>query len=160
MKIKNFSLIGIVLGLVVTLAACDVFLAGGAKIKTEQVWARPSMAARDGGTGIVSGVFMKVMNDGNTADRLIGGKTDVAEVVEIHETVMEGEIAKMQKLPNGLEIPAGGSVMLKPGSYHVMLINLKQDLKVGDKFKVELQFDKSSPIVVEAEVKDPTAMMP
>ena len=73
------------------------------------------------GTGAV---FMLLVNEGGEADRLVGGKTDVAKVVEIHETVMEGDVMKMQMLPDGLEVPARGEVLLKPGSYHVMLIDL------------------------------------
>ena len=132
---------------------------GSASISAENVWARPSMATKEG-TGNVSGIFMVVSNSGKTADRLIGGKTDVAEKVEIHETVMEGEVAKMQQLTNGLEIPARGSVTLKPGSYHVMLIGVKQDLKIGDKFTIDLDFDKSGTQSVDVVVKDPTKMMP
>lgn len=54
-----------------------------------------------------------------------------------------------------LEVPAKGQVELKPGGYHVMLIGVKRDLKVGDKFSLELQFEKSGAITVEAEVKQP-----
>ena len=55
------------------------------------------------GTGAV---FMLLKNEGKEADRLVGGRTDVAKVVEIHETVMDGDVMKMQMLPDGLEIPA------------------------------------------------------
>ena len=92
------------------------------------------------GTGAV---FMLLENTGGEADRLMGGQTDVAKVVEIHETVMEGEVMKMQMLSDGLEVPAKGEVLLKPGSYHVMLIGMKQDLKVGDTFTLDSQFEKS-----------------
>jgi hypothetical protein len=104
------------------------------------------------GTGAV---FMLLVNDGAEADRLVGGSTDVAEVVEIHETTMEGEVMKMRMLPDGLEVPAKGEVLLKPGGYHVMLIGMKQDLKPGDQFTVDLQFEKSGTITVEPEVQQP-----
>ena len=104
------------------------------------------------GTGAV---FMVLKNKGGEADRLVGGQTDVAKVVEIHETVMEGEVMKMQMLANGLEVPAKGEVLLKPGGYHVMLIGMTRDLKVGDTFSLDLQFEKSGTITVEPEVREP-----
>jgi len=104
------------------------------------------------GTG---GVFMRLVNKGNEADRLVGGTTDVAQAVEIHETVVENDVMKMQMLAGGLEVPAKGEVLLKPGSYHVMLIGMQRDLKVGDTFKLELQFEKSGPITVNPEVREP-----
>lgn len=104
------------------------------------------------GTGAV---YMLLKNVGSEPDRLLGGQTDVAEVVEIHETVMEGEVMKMQMLPDGLDVPAKGEVLLKPGSYHVMLIGIKRDLKVGDTFSFNLQFEKSGTIAVEPEVREP-----
>jgi copper(I)-binding protein len=104
------------------------------------------------GTGAV---FMRLVNEGNEADRLLGGRTDVAKVVEIHETVMQDDIMKMQMLPDGLEVPAKGEVVLKPGGYHVMLIGMQRDLNVGDTFTIELQFEKSGTVTVEPQVRQP-----
>jgi copper(I)-binding protein len=104
------------------------------------------------GTGAV---FMLLKNEGSEPDRLVGGQTDVAEVVEIHETVMEGEVMKMQMLPDGLDAPAKSEVLLEPGSYHIMLIGIKRDLKVGDTFSLNLQFEKSGTITVQPEVREP-----
>jgi hypothetical protein len=98
---------------------------------------------------------MLLKNEGSESDRLTGGQTDVAEVVEIHETVMEGEVMKMQMLPNGLEVPDRGEVLLKPGSYHIMLIGIKRDLVVGEAFALDLHFEKSGTITVEPKVREP-----
>jgi copper(I)-binding protein len=145
------------------LAAC----AGpsGPQIRVEDVWSRPAMSmagtesdgSSEGGMGMTGtgAIFMRLVNDGREADRLVGGRTDVAKAVEVHETVMEGEVMKMQMLPDGLEVPANGEVLLKPGSYHVMLIGMQRDLKVGDTFSLELEFEKSGPITVEPEVREP-----
>lgn len=76
-------------------------------------------------------------------------------MVEIHETRLEGDVTKMQFLPDGLEIPAQGDVELKPGGYHVMLVGVTHDLKVGDEFFVVLEFEKSGPLRVEATVREP-----
>ena len=104
------------------------------------------------GTGAV---YMKLVNAGQEADRLVSAHTDVAEVVEIHETRMEGDVMMMQMLPDGLEIPAQGEVELKPGGYHVMLIGLKRDLKEGDQFTLVLEFEKSGTMTVEPKVRQP-----
>jgi copper(I)-binding protein len=104
------------------------------------------------GTGAV---FMRLRNKGDEADRLVGGETDVAQVVEIHETVMDGEMMKMQMLAGGLEVPAKGEVLLKPGGYHIMLIGLQRDLEVDDTFTLKLQFEKSGTITVKPKVELP-----
>ena len=77
----------------------------------------------------------------------------MAEVVELHEVVMRGDVMQMQQIAGGIPVAAKGATELKPGGYHIMLIGLKQDLKVGDKVKVNLTFEKAGPQVVEAEVK-------
>ena len=98
---------------------------------------------------------MRLVNMGGESDRLIGGRTDVAHAVEIHETVVENEVMKMQMLADGLVVPARDEVLLKPGSYHVMLIGIQRDLNVGDAFKLELQFEKSGFITVNPQVREP-----
>jgi periplasmic copper chaperone A len=152
-----------VLLLAIVLAACGA--PEGASIQVTDVWARPAMAggAMESSEGTAGGmgaagtgaVFMQVANEGREADRLIGGRTDVAEVVEIHETRMEGDVMKMQMLAEGLEIPPQSTIRLEPGGYHVMLIGMKQNLELGDRFEVELQFEKSGAQRVQAEVRQP-----
>lgn len=166
MHIERIYKLGpIVLLLMGALAACGG--PSGPSVRAEDVWARPAMMMQEGG-GTVEGdkpmgqgmagtgaVFMLLQNKGGEADRLVGGQTDVAVVVEIHETIMQGEVMKMRMLPDGLEIPAQGEVLLEPGGYHVMLIGIRHDLKVGDTFALELQFEKSGTLVVEPEVREP-----
>ena len=157
--------IGMLLALASLMVACGA--TAGAKVEVEDVWARPAIAMEESGGssegGMANGmrmagtgaVFMTIANAGAAADRLVGARTDVAEVVEIHETVMDGEVMKMQMLADGLEIPAKGEVLLKPGGYHVMLIGVKRDLNVGDSFGMELQFERSGSMRVEPEVREP-----
>jgi len=149
----------------VTVAACGA--PSTPQIRAEEVWSRPAVAMGDAGESDASGsgmspgmggtgaVFMVLANDGREADRLVGGKTDVAQVVEIHETRMEGDVMKMQMLTDGLEVPARGQVELKPGGYHIMLIGLQRNLDAGDTFTVELLFEKSGSLVVEPVVRQP-----
>jgi copper(I)-binding protein len=143
------------------LAACGSPASAG--LRVEDAWARPAMAGGEVqgtmGQGMAApgtgAVFMRLVNDGSEADRLRGGQTDVASVVEIHETVLQGEVMKMQMLPEGLEIPAGGEVLLKPGSYHVMLIGIRDDLAPGERFSMDLQFEKAGTVTIEVEVREP-----
>jgi hypothetical protein len=124
--------------------------------KVEEMGAEQSGAGDMGhkmaGTGAV---FMTLKNEGREADRLLSAQTDVAQVVEIHETVLEGDVAKMQQVSGGIEVPAQGQVELKPGGYHIMLIGLLHDLAVGDRFAVTLDFEKSDDLTIEAEVRQP-----
>jgi copper(I)-binding protein len=162
---QGSKLVPVIVLVAVVLAACGAPAAP--QIRAEDVWSRPAVAMGDAGESAESGsetgqgmggtgaVFMVLANDGQEADRLVGAKTDVAKVVEIHETRMEGDVMKMQMLPDGLEVPARGEVQLKPGGYHVMLIGLQRNLEVGDQFAVELLFEKSESLVVEPVVRQP-----
>ena len=98
---------------------------------------------------------MRLVNGGSVADRLVGGQSDAAKIVEIHQTVIEGDMARMQMLPEGVELPARDEVLLEPGSYHMMLFDLQRNLSVGDTFRVQLWFAKSDSLTVEVEVREP-----
>ena len=92
--------------------------------------------------------------------RLIGASSPLAGVVEIHEMVMDGNVMKMRPL-SALDLPAGRRVDLKPGGYHMMLMDLKRALKAGERVPIELRIegrDKrlvSQTIEVEVAVKAP-----
>jgi copper(I)-binding protein len=101
----------------------------------------------------VAGGYMKITNTGTTPDRLIGGTVEAAKRFEIHEMSMEGGVMRMRELPKGLEIPAGATVELKPGSYHVMMMNLSRPLTKGDKVKGSLTFEKAGKVDVEFAVE-------
>jgi copper(I)-binding protein len=100
----------------------------------------------------VAGGFMTIENKGAAADRLIGGTAEVSNIFEVHEMAMDKGVMKMRALEKGLEIPAGGKVELKPGSFHVMFIDLKQPLKDGESFKGELVFEKAGKVPVTFKV--------
>ncbi|WP_376789032.1 copper chaperone PCu(A)C [Thermoflexus sp.] len=100
-----------------------------------------------------SAVYFVVVNDGDQPDALIGAVSDVAEKVELHETRMEGDVAKMQPVPR-VEIPARGRVEFKPRGLHVMLIGLKRELQVGDTFTLTLRFEKSGEIPITVTVRE------
>lgn len=110
-------------------------------LKIEQPWTR----ATPGGAKVAGG-FMKITNTGKETDRLVGGSSDVAKIFEVHEMSMEGGMMKMRALEKGLEIKPGETIMLKPGSYHVMFIDLNRPIKEGDSVSGELQFEKAGKV--------------
>jgi copper(I)-binding protein len=118
------------------------------KILVVEPWSRPSPLMAGNGA-----VYMTLMNEGGSDDALVGAETDVAEVVELHESKMEGDVMKMSPVPD-IQVPAGGSAKLEPGGLHVMLIDLKQELTPGEMIPLTLQFEKSGPITIEAEVRE------
>lgn len=94
--------------------------------------------------------------------RLVGASSPVAGVVEIHEMAMEGNVMKMRPV-SGLDLPAGRSVELKPGGYHVMLMDLKRPLRAGERVPIELRLEThdrrlvTQPVEVEVMARAPTA---
>lgn len=107
----------------------------------------------------VAGGFMTITNHGKEADRLIGGTSSFSDTVEIHEMVMVDGVMKMNQVEGGLEIPAGETVVLKPGSYHVMFIGLQEQLKPEERRSGLVKFEKAGDIEIEYLVKDIAKMM-
>ena len=97
----------------------------------------------------VAGGYLKITNKGTAADRLTGATFTVAPRVEIHEMAMRDGMMRMRPLPNGLEIKPGETVEFKPGSYHIMFMNLKEPLEKGQRIKGTLTFEKAGSIDVE-----------
>ncbi len=115
-------------------------------VQVQDAWAR---VAASGGT---TGAFALIVNGGSQADRLTGAECSAARAVEIHESSMEGDIMRMRPV-EAVEIPADGQVELKPGGYHIMLIDLQRDLQPGEKLPLTLVFEQAGRIEVEAQVK-------
>ena len=97
---------------------------------------------------------MVISNSGEEDDRLLQVQTDLAHGVELHVTEMKNEVMTMRPV-EGIDIPAGGAAELKPGGYHVMLINLQPEIKPGEKYPLTLVFERGGALVVEAEVRAP-----
>jgi len=98
-----------------------------------------------GGNGAI---YFTVMNGSAQADRLVAVESEVAAATEMHESIDENNVIRMEPRPNGFEIPAGGSVELAPGGKHVMLTNVKQPLTEGESMTITLRFDHADPISV------------
>ena len=96
---------------------------------------------------------MTVRNTGKAPDRLVGGSTDVAARFEMHQMLMERGVMKMRPVERGLEIKPGQTIEFKPGSFHVMLVGLKQPLEKGQHIKATLEFEKAGKVEIEYAVE-------
>lgn len=96
----------------------------------------------------VGGGFMVITNSGDTADTLVALKTPRADRGEIHEMTMAEGVMKMRELEAGLEVPAGGSVELKPGSYHVMFMGVTDGFKEGETIEGTLVFQNAGEVPI------------
>jgi periplasmic copper chaperone A len=101
------------------------------------------------------GGFLKLANQGGD-DRLMSASATVSRAVEIHEMKMEGDVMRMRQV-DGIALPAGKTVELKPGGYHIMFIGLKEPLKAGARFPMKLRFEKAGEVEVMVNVEAPAA---
>ncbi len=124
-------------------------------VEVKEPWVRATVAQQK-----ATGAFMQLTAKADS--KLVEAKSPVAGVVEIHEMAMDNNVMKMRQIP-GLALPAGKAVELKPGGYHVMLLDLKGQVKEGDVVPVTLVFEgkdgKRESVEVKAPVK-PLANMP
>jgi copper(I)-binding protein len=118
----------------------------------------PWSRATPGGAKVGAG-YLVIENKGDEADRLTGGSSPIAKSVEVHSMVMEGDMMKMRKL-DSLEIPAGGSVALKPGGNHIMFLGLEEPIEEGKPFTATLTFEKAGEVEVEFKVEGIGAKAP
>ncbi|MDJ0932366.1 copper chaperone PCu(A)C [Breoghania sp.] len=119
-------------------------------LKIEMPWTRvtPGKAAAGGG-------FLKITNTGTEADRLVGAFSPRSKRTEIHEMTVKDGIMVMRQVKGGLEIPAGGTLELKPGSYHVMFMGLPEPFKEGEMIPVTLTFEKTGDVELKLMVQKP-----
>jgi periplasmic copper chaperone A len=176
-RLARLAPIALVAIAALAVAACTGGTSSGSTgIKITDPWARTSPMVSGAGAA-----YMVIENTGSAADAVTGGSSDIATAVEVHETVVMGTAAPMESPAMGgdmaspaasdggmatgggmmgmqkvdrLEIPAGGSVELKPGGYHVMLIGLTRELKAGEEITVTLNFEKAGDVTVKIPVRE------
>lgn len=140
MKLKALTLIAAL--------ACASVHAQTVQIK--DAWARSSVPGQK-----ASGAFMKI--SAKDGARLVGASSPVAGVVQVHEMTMEGNVMKMRAVAGGLDIPAGQTVELKPGGYHVMLMDLKAPLVKDSSVALTLVFKDAKGVESKVDLKVPVA---
>jgi len=114
-------------------ARLDVLAPGVAAVEVRDAWVRMAVKGQSG-----TGAFMTLAAPSGA--RLVAVTTPVAGVAEVHEMKMEGDVMRMRAVAGGLELPPRREVQLKPGGYHLMLMDLKKALVVGETVPLELEF--------------------
>jgi copper(I)-binding protein len=136
------------LALLLFAAACKSGSGGPPTVRIEEPFARPVIQA-----GGVGAVYLDLVNGTGADDRLVSASSPIAGDVETHESVQEGDIAKMVARPEGFVVPAGGTVSLKPGGKHLMLFDVRQPVKAGEAIPLQLRFEKAGIVEVQVPVR-------
>ena len=150
---RNFALAALAITLFTASARAEDVKAGDLVIS--QAWSRATPSGAK-----IAGGYLTIENKGSAPDRLVGGGGDVAGRVEMHEMAMDNGVMKMRPLDKGLAIEPGKTVKFAPGGYHLMLMDIKQPLKQGDKVPVTLEFEKAGKVTVSLDVQGVGAQGP
>lgn len=119
--------------------------AASAAVRVDAAWVRATVQGQLG-----SGAYMNLT--ASTGTQLVGVSTPSAAVAELHEMRMDGDIMKMRAVP-ALDLPAGKTVQLKPGGYHLMLMELKQPLAKGSSMPLTLHLKDAKGVESRQEIK-------
>ena len=126
-----------------------------AQVRVTDPWVRSTVAGQT-----VAGAFMKL--ESPVAESLVGASSPAAAKVELHRTIMEGTVAKMRPVGR-IDLSPGKTVELKPGGYHIMLVDIAKPLAKGDMVPLRLEFQRpgkpKETVDVQATVKDVMAPM-
>ncbi len=138
--------------LIVVLAIAMLLGACGAEkgIEVHEIWMRPVAQGENGA------VYFVMHNHASEADELVGVSTDSAEAAEMHESKMNGDIMEMRQVES-IPLEAYAEIDFAPGKFHIMLVNLKKDLNVGDEIQLTLHFKNFEDITVKVPVRDTPA---
>ena len=133
----------------------SLFLTGCASssdVVAQDFWVKSSEMSTRGG---MTAVYGTLTNNSSQDVVLVGGATEIAGVVEVHEMSMIGGEMMMQKIDGGLVIPAGKSIVLEPGGNHLMLMMLTDDLEAGEEISVTFDFDGAEDLTIDGIVAKP-----
>lgn len=141
----------LVLSLALGVAACSSgggsAASGGRGVTVSGAWAR---AAEKGGT---SAAYLQVVNGRSSGDVLVGVSTDSAATASLHESTTDASGMTGMAHVDGIPVPAGTTVALEPGGYHIMLEGLSTDLVAGATLHLVLTFEQGGPVDVTADVR-------
>ena len=146
LTVSRAALAALAFSLAASAGQAHEFKAG--ELTIDHPWTRATPAGAQ-----TAGGYAKITNHGTEADTLTGGFATGAEKVEVHEMKMENNVMKMRALEGGLTIKPGETVELKPGSYHFMMMGLKEPYKEGEMVKGTLVFEKAGKVDVEFKVE-------
>jgi|GEM_PF-184929 len=136
------------------LAACSSFsVYADSALTAEGAWARATPPG-----SVNSAAYATLHNSGDELAKIVAASSPVAETVELHTVMHEGDVAKMRQVPF-INVAANGTTVLKPGAYHVMLLDLKQPLAEGETIEVTLELADGEEFALEMPVKKGKAMM-
>jgi copper(I)-binding protein len=124
-------------------------------LRIDHPWSRATPPAARVGAG-----YLVVTNGGAAADRLMAAISPAAARVEIHEMRMEGSVMRMREMAQGLPVPAGAKVELKPGGYHLMFMELKAPFVVGTDVPVTLVFERAGRVDITLQIEPATTRAP
>ena len=127
---------------------------GTPDVQISDAWARETVAGQIG-----TAAYATIANRGSGDDRLLGVSAAPPITASLHETSTEGGVSSMRPLENGVAVPAGAAVVLKPGGAHVMISGLTAPLRDGDSLKLTLRFERSGDKVVDFKVASATGGM-
>ena len=122
------------------------------EVTAGDLWIKSSEMSVEGG---MTAVYGTLINNTNEDIVLVGGQTEVAGVVEVHEMAMIDGNMKMQKIDGGLVIPAGTAVVLEPGGNHLMLLMLTEEITAGEEVSVTFDFDGAADLTVDGIIAKP-----
>jgi copper(I)-binding protein len=120
-------------------------------VEVKDTWARATVPGQK-----ATGAFMKLT--AKEGSKLVSASSPVAGVTEVHEMKMDGDVMKMRAVQGGLELPAGKAVELKPGGYHVMLMDLKSTLQKDTTIPLTLVFKDAKGVESKTELTVPVSM--
>jgi RNA polymerase sigma factor (sigma-70 family) len=144
-SMRGFTFVALAAVLVVGITACG----GDDEIAVEGVWARTSPKMATNGAA-----YMQITSP--IDDALVGASasSDVAKMVQVHEVVMDDDGAMMMQETPEVELPAGETVSLQPGGYHIMFMELTEPFEVGRTFDLTLEFESGETLTIEVEVTE------
>ncbi len=122
------------------------------------IWAMHAFSRATAPKAPNGAAFMALMNQGSEDLAVIAASSSVAARVELHTHLKEDGVMKMRQVPQ-IDIPAGGEVILQPGSYHVMLLGLHAPLKQGESFDVTLELSNGESLTVDVPIQSAGALM-
>jgi hypothetical protein len=130
------------------LALVVVSCGDGDAIEVADAWGRPNPAVAE-----AAALYVTLVNHGDTDDALVGARSDRCADAQLHETVMDGDVATMQHVMS-TALPAGDTVAMAPGGLHVMCMGVTSPLEPGETISVTLEFAASADVEVAVPVED------